>query len=243
MLFFCAPAAPGSVAVAQETARGLTYGLEVAFRSGHSDRGFIISDHPVIQPVAWLSGNGADISVWSNFTLTPNSDGSRPEILELELAREYELKRLTISPAVRMYFYHDPLSPYSTRSLEGWVYLSFDAGPFSLFTNHSLDVLTYQGAYFVDGGIELERSISDRVELGVALGAGWASAMFNDSWVGVGKSALNRGSAEGWLTAYLSSHFYINPHVEFSTLLDPSVRAEALRPTYLRIGLAVGGEF
>jgi hypothetical protein len=232
-----------SPAIAQETARPITYGLEVAFRSGHSDRGFIISDHPVVQPALWLSGNGAEFSVWGNFTVTPNSDGSRPEILELELVRSFKWKRFTIGPAARMYFYHDPLSPYSTRSLEGWLNLSFDLGPFNLYTNHSLDILTYRGAYYVDGGIAIERSVSSRVGIGGSIGAGWASAMFNDSWVGLGKSALNRASAEGWLTAYLDSHFYINPHFEFSTLLEPRVRAAALRPTYLRVGLAVGGEF
>lgn len=239
-LLACAPLV---ALFAQEPTRRITYGLEVAFRSGHSDRGFMISDRPVIQPAAWLSGNGAEFSVWSNFTLHENSDGSRPEILELELTRRYEWKRLTIGPAARMYFYHDPLSPYSERSLETWLYLSFDVGPFSLFTNHSLDVLSYQGAYFVDGGIELERNISDRVEIGGSFGAGWGSAMFNDSWVGVGKSALNRVSAEGWFTAYLSQHLYINPHFEYSRLLDPEVRAAALRPGYLRLGIALGSEF
>jgi hypothetical protein len=240
-LVLCAPASAQRPPA--ETARPTTYGLELAFRSGHADRGFIISDRPVIQPVAWLSARGTDFSVWTNYTLSETTDGARPEILEIELTREHEWKRLTIEPAVRVYFYHDPLSPYSTRSIEGWLHLAFDAGPFSLFTTHSLDVLANQGGYFVDAGIESERSVSDRLEIGGRLGAGWASAMFNDYWVDVGKSALNRISAEGWVTAYVSPHLYIAPAFEFSTLLDRSVRAAAVRPAYLRFGLAVGGEF
>lgn len=239
----CAPASAQTPASPADGARPVTYGVEIAFRSGHADRGFIISDRPVIQPVAWLTAGGTEFSAWTNFTLSETTDGSRPEILEVELTREHEWKRLTVAPAVRVYFYHDPLSPYSTRSVEGWLRVSFDAGPFSLFTTHSLDVLTNLGAYFVDAGITSERSVSDRFEIGGSLGAGWASAMFNDMWVGVGKSALNRVSAEGWLTAYVNPHVYIAPHFELSTLLDRSVRAEAIRPAYLRFGIGVGGEF
>ncbi len=191
----------------------------------------------------WLSAGGTDLSVWGNLTLSETTDGSRPEILEIELTRERQWKRLTIAPAVRVYFYHDPLSPYNTRSIEGWLHVSFDTGPFSLFMTHSLDVETYQGAYFVDAGIKSEHSVSDRLEIGGSLGAGWASARFNDMWVGIGRSALNRVSAEGWVTAHVNARYYIAPHVEFSTLLDPDVRAAALRPAYVRLGLAVGGEF
>src|SRR5437773_11842028 len=36
----------------------MTYGVEIAFRSGHADRGFIINDRPVVQPVMWFSGSG-----------------------------------------------------------------------------------------------------------------------------------------------------------------------------------------
>jgi hypothetical protein len=217
--------------------------MEIAFRSGHADRGYLISDRPVIQPVVWLSASGADFSAWSNLPVTENTDGSLPQILELELTRELEWKNFSIGPAARMWFYHDPLSPYSTRSLEGWLYLSYHAGPFRLFTNHSLDILTYKGAYFVDAGIASEGHVSQPIEMGGSLGVGWASATFNDSYFGVAQSALNRMSAAGWLTVYVTPQLYIGPHFEFNTTLDRRVRAEHIRPTYLLIGITVGGDF
>jgi hypothetical protein len=217
--------------------------MEIAFRSGHADRGYLISDRPVIQPVVWLSASGADFSAWSNLPVTENTDGSLPQILELELTRELEWKNFSIGPAARMWIYHDPLSPYSTRSLEGWLYLSYHAGPFRLFTNHSLDILTYKGAYFVDAGIASEGHVSQPIEMGGSLGVGWASATFNDSYFGVAQSALNRMSAAGWLTVYVTPQLYIGPHFEFNTTLDRRVRAEHIRPTYLLIGITVGGDF
>jgi hypothetical protein len=240
-LVVCAPAFAQSPESEQQ--RPITYGVEIAFRSGHADRGYLISDRPVIQPVVWLSARGADFSAWSSLPVTANTDGSLPQILELELTRELEWKNVSFGPAARMWFYHDPLSPYSTRSLEGWLYLSYDAGPFRLFTHHSLDVLTYRGAYFGDAGIESAGRLSQRLEMGGSLGAGWGSARFNDAWFGVVTAALNRIRAEGWLTAYVTPQLYIGPRFEFNTTVNRRLRAANVRPTYLLMGLTVGGEF
>ncbi len=240
--------AGGARAAAQDPARSdtvppISYGLEVAFSSGHADRGFIISDRPVVQPVTWVSANGAEFSVWSNFTLAQTTDRLRPQIVELELTREHRWKNFKIGPAVRMFFYHDPPSRYSTRSIEGWLYLSYDAGSFRLFSNHSLDVLTYRGAYFGEAGIAAEPRVSPRFQVGGSLAAGWASATFNAAYADVAKAALDRVSVEGWLTAYITPRVYIGPHVEFSSIVNREVRTQLLRPTYVLVRLMTGGEF
>jgi len=238
----------GSAAFAQDTqisnvGSRVSYGVEMAFRSGHADRGFIISDRPVIQPVMWLTARRTELSIWSSFTLAETTDGSRPSILEIELTHEFKGGRVTVEPALRAFFYHDPLSPYSTRSIEGWLYLSYNAGPFRLFTNHSLDVLTYRGAYSVDAGIETDGHLSPRVKAGGSVSAGWGSSSFNDAWVGVANAALDRLSADGWVAAYVNPRLYLGPRVDFSTILDRRVRAAAWRPSYVLFGLTVGGEF
>jgi hypothetical protein len=235
------PNPPGETPLEEE--ESVFYGMEIELSSGHADRGFVISDRLVLQPVVWLGGSVAAISLWSNFTLAETTDGARPQILELELGRGHEWKDLSITPAFRMFFYHDPLSSYSTHSLEGWLYVWYDAGPLSLFTRQSVDVLTYRGAYFGDAGIESERSVSERVEVGGSLSAGWASGSFNDLYAGVDRFAFNRMSVEGWLTFYLPPHSYIGPHFEFSTIVPRDVRAELSRPTFVFLGLTMGVEF
>jgi hypothetical protein len=239
LLRTCAPAA---AAAAQEPARPITYGIEIGFRSGHADRGFIINDRPVVQPVMWLSGSGTEFSVWSSFALAQTTDAARPEIVELKLEHEQTWGKVTVAPALRMYFYHDPLSAERDRSLEGWLDLSYDVGPFSLFTRHSLDVLTYKGAYFVDAGIESEHRVSPPLELGGSLAAGWASSRFNYAYAEVAKSTLDRVRAATWLNVY-RGRLYTGAHLEFSTIVDPAVRAATTRPTYLLITLSMGGEF
>ena len=142
-----------------------------------------------------------------------------------------------------MFFYRDPLSIYSSRSSEGWLYLSYHAGPFRLFTNHSVDVLAYKGAYFGEAGIELERRVSQRVEVGGSFNTGWASSTFNDAYVGIEKSAFNLIGVEGWLRAYVTPHLYIGPSFQFNTIMDRAVRAELAQPTVFFVGLATGVEF
>jgi hypothetical protein len=227
-----------------DTAATISYGVETAFRTGHSDRGFLISDRPVFQPVVWVSRRGTDLSVWANLALANATDGSRPDIVEAELTHKYEWKSLSIGPAARLYFYRDRVSRSTSRSVEAWLYLSRDLGPVTLFTNHSVDLLDYRGGYFGEAGVESEGMLSSSVEIGGSVGGGWANATFNDYWAGVAKSAFNRISAEGWLSVYLTPRFYIGPHVEFTSIVDRDVRAgDLFSPTYFVLKLTTGVEF
>ena len=233
---------PPAFAQTSPDTRNTIYGLEIALRSGHADRGFVISDRPVAQPVVWVTARLAELSLWGNLPLAQNTDGSRPWIVEAELTRAHEWGRLSIAPAVRMFYYRDPLSIYNTRSVEGWLYLSYDAGPFRLFTHHSLDVWTYGGAYFGQAGIESEGRLSRQIAVGGSVSAGWASAKFNETYAGLARSALDRVSAEAWLTVHPQPHVYITPHVEFSTIVNDGVRAQLARPTYVLVRLSTGVE-
>jgi hypothetical protein len=217
--------------------------VEAVLGSGYADRGLLISDRPVVQAVTWVSGSVAAFSVWTNITVGDTADGTRPQILEMELTRAHEWRNLTIEPAIRMFFYRDPLSRYSSRSIESWLYLSYEAGPFRLFTNQSVDVLAFKGAYFGEAGIAFERRPSPRVEIGGSLKTGWASSTFNDVYVGIDKSALNLTGAEGWLKVYAKPRLYISPYFEFSTTVNRAVRAELAHPTLFFVGLLTGVEF
>jgi len=223
--------------------RPVSYGVEVGLSSGYADRGFVISDRAVVQAVMWVSGSVAAFSVWSNITLRETTDGSRPQILEMELTRAHEWRNVTIEPAIRMFFYRDPLSIYSSRSIESGLHLSYHGGPFRLFANQSVDVLTYKGAYFGEAGIAFERRVSRRIEVGGSSNTGWASSTFNDAYVGIDKSALNLTGMQGWLTVYVKPHFYIGPHFQFTTTVDRTVRTALARPTLFFVGLTTGVEF
>jgi hypothetical protein len=223
--------------------RPISYGAEIEISSGYADRGLVISDRPVIQPVAWVSGSVGTFSFWSSVPLAETTDGARPQILDAQLTRAHEWGNLTVEPAIEMFLFRDPLSIYNFRSIEGWLYLTYHAGPFRLFTSHSVDVLGYRGAYFGAAGIGFDRRVSQRVEVRGTFDAGWASWTFNDAYVGIDKSAFNFIRVEGWLTAYVTPHLFIGPHVQFNTIVDRAVRAELAQPTAFFVGLVTGVEF
>ena len=242
--WFALVACAATPALAQDVpTQRLSYGVELGFGSGHADRGFMISDRPVVQPVTWVDWSGAEFSVWSNFPIAQNTDGSRPRIVEMELVRAQQWGHLSVAPAVRMFFYHDAFNRYSERSMEGWLYLSYATGPVRWFTNQSLDFLTYRGAYYGEAGVTTERSASGSLKLGGALAAGWASATFNDAYAGVPRAGLDRLSASAWLTVHLTPHVYVGPYVEYSSIVNEQVRVAVPRPTYLVARLTTGAEF
>ena len=249
----------------------ISYGVETAYRTGHSDRGFLISDRPVFQNVVWLSVGGTESYLWSNIPLAHATDGSRSQIVEAELAHKFEWKTLSIGPAARAYFYQDrqdrasrsnshhgkgrrtrpharvfenpPADGRASGSLEAWLSLTSDLGPFTLFTNHSVDLRDYRGGYFGEAGVEVGRKVSSRVEIRGSFGAGWANSKFNDYWASVRKSAFNRASAEGWLTVHATSRLFLAPHVEFSSIVDRDVRrGDLFNPTYTLFRLTAGVE-
>jgi hypothetical protein len=191
-----------------------------------------------------VSHREIEFSLWSNFALADATDGSRPDIAEAELTTKYKWNSVAIAPAARMYVYQDRVSRFSGRSLEAWLNLANDFGPFTLFLNHSVDLLDYRGGYFGEAGLESSGKVSRRLEIGGSLGGGWANSTFNQYWAGVAKSAFNRVNAEAWFTVYANPHVYIGPHLEFSSIVDREVRAgDLFRPTYLLLTLITGVEF
>jgi hypothetical protein len=245
---------PGATVVAQtaappldekavEQASSIPFGAEIALRSGHADRGFLINDRPVLQPVVWATARGADLSLWGSFPLATTTDGARPMILEAEGTREVAWGRLSVAPAVRIYYYRDPVNSYGVHSIESWVYLSVEAGPLRLFSNHSVDIATFRGAYFGEAGVEAKRELAGGGELGGSASMGWASGAFTAVYTDVAAPGLERVGVEAWLTRQVNSRFYIGPHLEFSRIVHPELRTQMQRPTYLLVRLATGVEF
>jgi hypothetical protein len=228
---------------AQDTST-FSYGLETAFRSGHSDRGFLISDRQVLQPVLWASWGRTAGYLWGNVPMAAASDGSRPWIVEAELSQTVEWNGFSITPATRMYFYRDPILYGSSRSLEVWLHLTRDVGVLTLFARQSVDLLDNRGGYSGEAGVASSAHVSPSLELGGSFGAGWANATFNEWWAGVAKPALSRVGVDGWVTVYVTPNVYLTPHVEFSTIVDRDVReGDLYRPTYFLFRLATGVEF
>src|SRR5262249_31406573 len=153
---------------------------------------------------------------------------------------EHDWEKLKIEAALDAY-QGQRLSDIEFRNtMEGSLKLSYPAGPLRIFTTHAFDFLAYRGSYFGEAGLEYERQVTKNSEFTISVHSGWASAKFNDVYIGVNKSALNFVGVEGSLTYYLGRRMYFRPHIEFSSITDRRLRGQLAPANIVNFGLSVG---
>jgi hypothetical protein len=167
------------------------YGAEMDFNSGYVWRGLLLEEGRVGQPSAWISAFGFTLTCWSNIAMTNRSGGAGLRSGGLTLSYNRDWEKLKIEAALDAYMGRQSSDFESRNTMEGSLKLSYPAGPLRIFTTHAFDVLAYRGSYFGDAGLEYQRPISKSAEFTVAVRSGWASAKFNDVYIGVNKSAFN----------------------------------------------------
>jgi hypothetical protein len=223
--------------------RKITYGVENDFSSGYVWRGLVVSDRPVVQPAAWVSWSGFTFIAWSSLSLRDTTEATRPQVADLILMLEHNWKHLRIEPTIEAFLYRDSVGIETSSSMHGSVQLSFPAGPFRLFTNHSVDVLAHRGAYFGTGGVAYQRRASAKSKLDASFHTGWASSMFNDAYIGIDTAAFNFIGLESSLTYYVKPYLYVRPHSELSITVGRQLRRQLPEPNFVSLGFGVGVEF
>jgi len=158
----------------------------------------------------------------------------------LILTYDRDWKKLKIEAALDAYFGRQSSDIESRNTMEGSLGLSYPAGPLSLFTTHAFDVLAYRGSYFGEAGLEYERQVTKDTEFTISGRSGWASAKFNDVYIGVDKSAFNFVGVEGSLTHHLGRRMYLQPHIEFSSITDGMLRGQLAPANVVTFGIAFG---
>ena len=126
------------------------------------------------------------------------------------------------------------------NTMESSLKMSYRVGPHRIFTTHAFDVLAYRGSYFGEAGLEYQRYVTKNTEFTISIRSGWASAKFNDVYIGVNKSAFNFVGVGGSLTYYLGSRMYFRPHFEFSSITDRMLRGQLAPSNIANFGIAFG---
>lgn len=156
------------------------------------------------------------------------------------MAYNRDWEKLRIEAAVDAYSGQQGPDIEAQNTMEGSLKLSYPAGPLRIFTTHSFDVLAYRGSYFGEAGLEYARPITKITEFTISVRSGWASAKFNDVYIGVNKSAFNLVGVDGSLTYYLGPRMYFRPHVQFSSITDRRLREQLAPANIISFGLAFG---
>jgi hypothetical protein len=219
------------------TAPGQTWsgGFELDGNSHYVWRAMDQGSGPVLQPSVWGSLSGLTLSLWGNVATTGLTE------LDPSLSYAGEWLGFSFEPSCACYLYPTEPDPFGTAELS--LNVARPLGPIEAFTDHSLDVVGYPGAYFGDIGLSFEPELTSNLSGSASTSIGWASAQFNDECLGVRRGALNSAEAEASVTWSPLGLFYLRPHVAFSSLLDAGLRAATERPWNVTAGLAVGREF
>jgi hypothetical protein len=217
-----------------------TYGAEMDFNSRYVWRGLLLDDGPVWQPSAWISAFGFTLTAWSNVAMTDASGVAGLNSGGFILAYDRDWEKLRLEAALDSYIGRMSSDIESRNTMEGSLKLSYPAGPLRIFTTQAFDVLAYRGSYFGEAGLEYAKQITKNTEFTISGRSGWASAKFNDVYIGVNKSAFNFVGVEGALTYYLGQRMYFRPHVEFSSITDRMLRGQLAPANIVNFGLAFG---
>jgi hypothetical protein len=214
---------------------GVSGGVETDASSRYVWRAIDQGTGPVLQPSIWGSVSNLTLSLWGSVAATGLTE------LDPTLSYSAEWRGFSFEPSFACYVFPTESDPFGTAEL------SFNAarplGPIEVFTDHSLDVVGYPGAYYGDIGLSFEHELASSLSGGASACVGWASAQFNEECLGVRRGALNSAEAEASLTWSPFELLYLRPHVAFSSLLDGGLRAATERPWNVAAGLAVGREF
>jgi hypothetical protein len=237
-----------SVADAQEVSsppeEDMEVGIETDARSLYLFRGLVYSDGPVTQSTAWVTTGGFSLYAWTNVAVSA-AQGART-LDEVDAGASYAIERgdVTIEPAVDVYLYRlsdaEHAQGAQRYTAEVSVAFSYKRAGTTMFTKHVVDAAGYRGAYFGEFGVSHVRRVMPRTELSVSASLGWASPRFNREYIGTEKAGLGLVWAGTSITRPIGPHLYLRPHVEFSVVPDPRLRASLARPTNVSFGLAIG---
>lgn len=219
----------------------VTYGAESDFSSRDVWHGIVSSSAGVMQNCVWASVGPLTSEVWANCDLAGEPEVRRLYEYDFVTYLAWSYRSLLLETAVQAYVYPD--QPETPNTIEASFDLSWTANRVQPFVVYTFDIKAYSGASFGEVGLRSAWEMGETVCLETAAGIGWGSTRFNETYIGTSQRALNMGSAVLAVTWNWWRGLYVRPHVLATRLMDNRLRAMVDQPSYIQIGLAVGGEF
>ena len=221
------------------SAQSPTAGADVDVVSRYVWRGVPYSDSAAVQPSVWKSLHAFTLSLWSNLVVADRIDRGQFNHLFVSATYRTDADRFTIEPGVQAYHTKAFGEVAAVTTAEGVVRISTGAGAFRIFTNHSVDLHAYRGAYIGDAGFGHQRTIGARAEVATQFAVSWATARYNSAFVGVAKSAVNYASLSGQVAIRLDDHWSLRPHAELQPIIDATLRRALQSKVFLTAGVAL----
>jgi hypothetical protein len=201
-------------------------------------RGIALTRGAVWEPSASVFLYGFTAEYWSSYALTREFQNNYLVAIVPSISYEWRWRQLSIQPGVTLY---DMPHEGNLRTVETALEASYRLGPVKAFSQNTLDVRSYKGAYFGFAGLDYERRGQSGLQFHAVAEWGYANAKFNQSYLNIARAALNMAAVSASLRFNLTDYFYVLLHSEFTTLL--TFRQQVAEPTLINGGSAVGLEF
>jgi hypothetical protein len=221
------------------SAQSPTAGADVDVVSRYVWRGVPYSDGAAVQPSVWKSLHALTVSLWSNLVVADRIDRGRFNHVFVSAIYRTDAGRFTIEPGVQAWHSKAIGEIAAVTTAEGMVRISSDLGALSLFTNHTVDLQAYRGAYIGDAGLVHRRTVGARAEVATQLAVSWATARYNSAFLGVAKSAVNYASLGGHVAIRLDERWSVRPHAELQPIIDGAVRRALQSDVFFTAGVAL----
>ena len=225
--------------VAPAAAQSPTAGADVDVVSRYVWRGVPYSDGATVQPSIWKSLHALTFSLWSNLVVADRIDRGNINHLFVTATYRTDLDRFTVEPGFQAYHTKAVGDVAASTSAEGVVRISAGIGAFSIFTDHTVDLHAYRGAYIGDAGLSYRRTIGERSELTTQFSVSWATARYNRAFLGVAKNAVYYASLSGRLAISLDDHWSLRPHAEVQPVIDVALRRVLRSKVFFTAGVGL----
>ncbi len=219
---------------------------EANFPSRYAWRGLAWSKGLVFQPLLGVGAYGMDLWAACNLPLTePPNEGQVDEV-DVGFTYTLEVPWFLLEATAQVWTY--PNQPDSPTTIDLDVVLGLpiplgeEGGTLTPFTLQSVDVGSFRGAYYGEFGVRYAYDLNDFTSLEASVLAGWASALFNQTYIGPAISALNFVGASLALTFYPLDFLYFRLHGQLTGLVNSELKDAVDDPVVGVGGIAVGAE-
>lgn len=197
---------------------GVSTSIETGLFSNYIYKGIIYSDKMVYQ--AGITGSYSEYSagIWGNFN-SPQY-GRKNELTELDIfvSRSFSIGDLLLNNTASVYFFYGE-DPYPVTA-EYILYASYPVEPVTFFSDLSLDIAEYAGAFMVTHGLNYEQPLTSVLYFNSSLSFSWATGRYNYPNTGFDKSAIIYAGIDLSLAYYHNSGFYIRPQFQYNVIPD-----------------------
>jgi len=231
----------------QESSKIFTYGAEDLFCSRYVWRGINYSRGAVMQPSGWLAAYDFNFNIWTNYVLNNEAYQGNFDEIDYTLTYTKTIKNLSLSPAIAIYAYPHTGTPVYAEFL---LSASYPVSIVKVYTNQAVSIKGAGGAYYGEFGVIYEKNIYQNLSLSLLLGFGIASSKFNDynivdaAGIGWDHTAIDLVTFNVGVKYYPVDHFYLRPHITYSSFVQGSLRDFASNSGHfadnLFTGIAVG---